>query len=329
MSGFYVVGGQQRTPRSIRAGQQDWHGYEKGVVVHVDPATERVERVFEYVSPPEVRAGDDTAISFQAGAIASDLLYLCTETEVLVYRVPEFEQVHYVSLPCFNDVHHVRPGPDQDKLAVANAGLEMVLEITLEGEVLNLWNVLEENPWERFDRSVDFRKVASTKPHRSHPNYVFYLGDDLWATRFHQGDAICLSHPGRSIDVSDQRIHDGVLYDGRVYFTTVDARVVGVDTTTLEVVETIDVNRFHRERAMLGWCRALHFDGDLMWVGFSRIRPTRFRENVGWVARGLRRGMPTRISCYDLRRGARVADIDLEPVGLSAVYSILPAPKDA
>jgi hypothetical protein len=329
VSGYFVVGGQQREPRSIRAGQQAWHGYEKGVVVHADPSTGATTRAFEYASPPEVRAGDETAISFQAGALSGDLMYLCTETELLVHRVPNFERLDYVSLPCFNDVHHVRPGPARDKLAVANAGLEMVLEVTLDGEVLNLWNVLGEDPWERFDRSVDYRKVASTKPHRSHPNYVFYLGEDLWATRFHQGDAICLSQPGLSIDVSDQRIHDGVLHDGRLHFTTVDARIVIADAATLEVVDVIDLNQFHTERVMLGWCRALLFDGDQVWVGFSRIRPTRFRENVGWVARGLRRGMPTRIACYDLRLGEHIVDIDLEPAGLSAVYSILPAPPAA
>src|SRR4029079_9381251 len=96
-----------------------------------------------------------------------------------------------VSLPFFNDVHHVRPSGDGNIL-VANAGLEMVLELDGAGRVLQAWNVLGEDPWRRIDPHVDYRWI-STKPHRAHPNFLFYLDDELWATRFHQGDAVSLS----------------------------------------------------------------------------------------------------------------------------------------
>ena len=52
---------------------------------------------------------------------------------------------------------------------------------------------------------------------------------------------------------------------------------------------------------LLGWARGLLIDGDRMWVGFSRIRPTKIRENVGWVLRGLKRDFGTHVGCYDLR----------------------------
>jgi hypothetical protein len=240
-----------------------------------------------------------------------------------VYALPGFELLHYVSLPCFNDVHHVRPSPSGN-IVVANAGLEMVLEMTQAGEIVQAWNALGEDPWAHVDPEVDYRKI-STKPHRAHPNYVFYIDNELWATRFHQGDAISLDEPDRSVHLSDERVHDGLLCDGKLYFTTVDGKIVVVDSKRLEVIETIDLATFSDDRVLLGWCRGVLVDNHRLWVGFSRIRPTRFRENVSWVARGFRRGKPTHIACYDLERRTCLTEIDLEPTGLAALYSILPS----
>ena len=39
LAGLSVVGGQQRIPRSLRDGQQNWHGYVRGLVVGVDLTT--------------------------------------------------------------------------------------------------------------------------------------------------------------------------------------------------------------------------------------------------------------------------------------------------
>jgi hypothetical protein len=320
---MYVIGGRQRTARSLRDGQEIWQGYDQGLVLQVDVATGTFSTCFAYDSPAEVVGGDDAAISLQASTLDGDLLYTCTETEVMVYALPGFELLHYVSLPCFNDVHHVRPSPSGN-IVVANAGLEMVLEMTQAGEIVQAWNALGEDPWAHVDPEVDYRKI-STKPHRAHPNYVFYIDNELWATRFHQGDAISLDEPDRSVHLSDERVHDGLLCDGKLYFTTVDGKIVVVDSKRLEVIETIDLATFSDDRVLLGWCRGVLVDNHRLWVGFSRIRPTRFRENVSWVARGFRRGKPTHIACYDLERRTCLTEIDLEPTGLAALYSILPS----
>ena len=62
-----------------------------------------------------------------------------------------------------------------------------------------------------------------------------------------------------------------------------------------------------------------------MWVGFSRIRPTKFRENVGWVLRGLKRDFGTHVGCYDLRTRQSLAQFAVEDFGLSAIFGIYPA----
>src|SRR5581483_2361498 len=178
MKNLYVIGGKQKSPRSLSAGNQEWNGYEKGLIVQVDTETRQASVCTEYSSPPEVCASADHAVLFQAATLEDQSLYVCTQTEIMVYSVPDFEQQLHISLPWFNDLHHVRPTPEGTLLA-ANAGLEMILEVTPAGEVLRVWNVLGEEPWARFSPEIDYRGV-STKPHRSHPNYIFYINDEIW-----------------------------------------------------------------------------------------------------------------------------------------------------
>lgn len=323
---LYVAGGQQRALRPLTASQEDWYEYQKGVIVDLDTTAGTASTAVEYISPPEACPPEAPAILFKSGTLVGDRLYLCTQTEVLVYRVPSFERETYISLRLFNDVHHVRPTPDGN-LLVANTGLDMVVELRHDGSIVRLWNVLGEEPWTRFSPETDYRRIPTTKPHLAHPNHVFYVGDEPWATRFQQKDAVSLLDPTRRIEIGLERVHDGVVHEGRVYFTTVDGHVVIADTSTLEVVEVMDLTKSHPPDMLLGWARSLYIDGDRMWVGFSRIRPTKIRENVGWVLRGLKRDFGTHVGCYDLRTGRSLGMYNVESFGLSAIFGIFPAPE--
>ncbi len=318
---LYVVGGKQGAPRPISAGNSNWNGYDQGVILRVDTSTQAAEECVAYVSPPEACLPEGAAITFQAGAIQDNLMYICTQTEVLVFELPTFKQISYFSLPFFNDLHHVRPTPDGD-LLIANAGLEMVVQMTINGEICKIWNVLGEEPWQ-VNSETDFRKL-STKPHRSHPNYLFYIGSEPWATRFHQGDAICLTQPEKRIEISKERIHDGLVHEGKIYFTSVNGWIYIADLSSLKLEKAINLSDMHPEGTLLGWCRSLFVDGDRLWVGFSRIRPTKWRENVTWLMRGFKYVQPTHIGCYDLVKGEYIEEVNLEPMGLNAVYSIFP-----
>lgn len=323
MQEMYVVGGRQRAPRGLSAGNQDWNGFDQAVILQIDPKTEKWIPRLNYVPPAQVIAPEDPAITFQAGFIQDDELYICTQTEVMIYRLPDFERVWYLSLPMFNDLHHARPSPNGNVL-VANAGLEMVMEISRSGEILQTWNVLGEDPWARFQADMDYRHI-STKPHRAHPNYLFCIDDEIWATRFHQGDAKCLTEPDKVIPLSSERIHDGVVYDERVYFTTVTGKILIANPRMLKLEQVIDLNPMHEPDVQLGWCRGLKIHDGKIWVGFSRIRPTKFRENVSWVMSGFKRAMPTHIACYDIANAQCLEEINLEPMGMGAIYGIFPA----
>ncbi len=323
---LYVTGGQQRNARSMLEGDAYWYKYHKGLILEVDTVTGQAERRAEYVSPPDVCADEDPAILFKCGTMAGDKLYVSTQTEVLVYNLPDFTLGTYISLPCFNDVHHVRPSRD-GHLLVANSGLDMVLEITSDGEVLRIWNTLGEDPWSRVTQEADYRRVTSLKPHRSHPNHIFYLGDEPWVTRFEQRDACSLTNPVKRIDIGIERVHDGHLFDGHLYFTTVNGCIAIANVETLQVEEVIDLNTIAPPDVVLGWCRGLLVEDGTVWVGFSRLRLTKIRRNISWVRQGFRQLLPTRIACYDLRRRTCITEIDLQEHGLDAVFSIFPVPE--
>jgi len=323
---LYVAGGQQRALRPLSAVGQDWYEYQKGLILELDTASGTATSHVEYVSPPDAAPPDSPRILFKSGTLVGDELYLCTQTEVLVYRLPAFELATYVSLPMFNDLHHVRPTPTGN-LLVANTGLDTVVELRRDGSVVAITNVLGDDPWARFSPETDYRLVRTTKPHLAHPNQVFYVGDEPWATRFEQRDAVSLVDPARRIPIGLERVHDGLVHGSNAYFTTVDGKIAVADLNDLRVVEVIDLTRAHPADMLLGWARGLHIEWPYVWVGFSRIRPTKFRENLGWVLQGLKRDFGTHVGCYDLRDGQSLGQLNVEPFGLSAIFGIYPADR--
>ena len=326
MNSFYVAGGRLRS--TLFRKLEEWQSCQQALLIEVDPANNKSRTCVEYVSPPEVCAEELPAVLFKSAALQGNKLYTCTSTEVLVYELPSFRLLHYISLPCFNDLHHVHP-TQRGTLLVVVTGLDMVVEVSTAGKLIREWSVLGDDPWVRFSRQVDYRKVPTTKPHRSHPNHVFELDREVWVTRFQQRDAICLTTPGPCIDIAVQRPHDGYVFGDRIYFTTVDGHVVIANRNTLQVEETLDLNQMSGQSGkVLGWCRGvLPLDERWLWAGFTRVRPTKFAENVAWIKNGYsHRHKPSHVALYDLERMRCEQEIELEPHGIGVVFSLLPVP---
>jgi hypothetical protein len=325
MAGLYLLGGRQR--KLLLKREEEWNLYEAALILHLDTGTSKVRTCVEYKSPPEARASENSSMVFKSGTLVGNTLYACTSTEVIIFKLPEFERVGYISLPCFNDVHHVAPTCDGNFL-VASTGLDMVVKFDWAGKVLNEWSVLEEEPWSRFSRKVDYRKVESTKPHTSHPNFVFELDDEVWVTRFRQRDAICLNKPGKKIDISVERPHDGLVCGDRIYFTTVDGRIVVADRGARQVRAVFDLKEMSDPNSLLGWCRGLlPVDDRRIWVGFTRVRKTQFKENILWIRSVFRDGMasaPTHIALYDTAERRCLQEYDLEQHGINIIFGIFP-----
>lgn len=319
---LYVTGGRQRTRKA-----DEWHRFDKALVIGVDVESRKLSTCAEYITPPDRCAHPEPSVLFKAASLVNGRVFACTSTEVVIFDVPDFRQSGYVSLPCFNDLHHAWP-TTQGTLLVVNTGLDMLLEMTGEAEVLREWSAMGgDEPWERFSRDIDYRKVATTKPHASHPNYVFRVDDEIWLTRFHQCDAICITRPERRVKFG-KKPHDGVERNGWLYFTSIDGFVFVVNQRTMMIEETIDLNAIDQRSIPLGWCRGiLPVDETVCWVGFTKIRPTTFKENVRWLQRKIKgRSLATRVALYDLRRKTKLDEINLESCGLHCVFSILRAP---
>jgi hypothetical protein len=325
MTQFYVVGGRQKP--GVDYTTEEWHHYAAGLVLLVEPETGSLRPCAEYVSPPDACAVQaDPSIVFKTATLVGSRLYVPTQTELLTYQLPSFERVGYVSLPCFNDVHHVCPGPE-GTLLVANTGLDMVVEVTPEGRVCREWSVIGEELWTRFARDVDYRKAVTTKPHKSHPNHVWFLDGEIWVTRCDQHDAYCLTRPQAPIAIAEDCIHDGLVRGASIYFTVVKGQVVVVDAATREVRRRSDLNAITGGRTPLGWMRGIEvLDDDHVVVGFSRLRPTKWKQNVRWVKHQLGGDgsdlLPTRIAMFDLRRGKLCWELNLEPAGMNVVFSV-------
>ena len=296
----------------------------------METESREVRVCLEHISPEAARPDSDPSIVFKAGSIRGQNLYLCTQTEILTYRLPDFERIGYISLPMFNDCHHVCPTREGD-LLVANTGLDMVVRVSSEGEILEEWNVLGETAWVRFSKEVDYRKIPTTKPHLSHPNYVFMHEGDIWVTRFEQKDAICLTQPESRIEIGLGKPHDGHTRKDRVYFTTVNGMIVIADLNSHKVKRVINLNRIDGQIRALGWCRGINIlDDERILVGFSRLRPTQWRENLRGIKGGLSLVgslgfLPTRIALYNIKKNTCDWTMNLEDWGMNVVFSILKA----
>src|SRR5438046_2254654 len=115
----YVTGARQRARTD-----QDSGLYEEAVILRVNLANRGVERFFTYTSPPEVCADYNPSIVFKCASISDKALILCSETEVFSLDLRTKSVFDYISLPCFNDIHHVLMIREGEYL-VANTGLDM------------------------------------------------------------------------------------------------------------------------------------------------------------------------------------------------------------
>ena len=336
-SRMIIVGGRQRKGAIDK---DEWHAYESAVILCLDPATGELQSKIEYSSPAEVCPDSQPAIVFKAGDLhpEKNRLLLCTQTEILEYDTNDWSQTFYYSHRSFNDLHHACYS-DSDRILIANTGLDQVVELQLnrdqnsESSILQSWSFGASETWNQFDQSIDYRKVASTKPHHAHPNFIFKFQNKTFVTRFHQKDAIALDDPNLTFPITIGNPHDGIVTSDQVVFTTTDGNVVMFNAANQPAAGIIDLNAITASKDKLGWCRGIAFeDPQTIWVGFSRFRPTLHRKYLSkkylkWLKKRFKSGgsygsMPTRVAKYDITSKRLLKQIDLEQHGLNCVFGI-------
>ncbi len=275
-------------------------------------------------TPADLLPPGEPSHVFKSGAVLGGKLAVVSLTELLVYDLDSFRLERSLSHPSFNDLHDV--DWIRDRWHVVDTGLDAVVVMTEEGVVEETISVGPEPTWDRFDPEVDYRRVASTKPHLAHPNHIVDGPGGPWVTRYWQQDAVCLDDPGRSLPIPFGPPHDGILSNGLLWFTTVNGHLAAVDPGSGQVARHVDLNEVEGPGGRdLGWSRGLALEGETAFVGFSRLRGTTGREAMARLSGHGRQGpLPTRVVAYDLRRMTIEAVWDLQEAGFDAVFGILP-----
>lgn len=298
-----------------------WNQFETALVFRMRDG-EIVERLEYEGSAIDREVG--LSVCFKAATIEGDRAYTCTNTEVLEIDLRRFRIVERHTHRGFNDLHHVtRVG---DRFFVAGTGTDSVFEYTEAFELVRRYAVAGDEIIARHGEDADYRRIPNTKPHAAHPNFVAAWDGEVWVTNFAQCRVESLTSQ-RRYTISENRIHDGVPALGKVWFTAVNGEVIKLDPKT-GATERFDLTPMTQANRLLGWCRGIapYSETDVL-VGFSKLRETKFRENLKWIGNKLLGqnfilSLPTRIARYDLARGAETWRFDLDQHGMDAVFSI-------
>ena len=312
-----LVGGTQRTAGVFDRDHERL--YEAGVAAVLDTGTGTVREVLRHRDEAQVCGGAPGEVGHCLKGISRDgEAWLLNTERSLLWMDGSGEVTRRWSHPRLNDVHHALR--HRDVLWVAATGMDTVLEVR-GGEVhrehhLGTGDTAPLGDW----------RARSRKPHEVHPNHLYVREGRVWVTCLHGRSAREVGGSG-SLDVADERVHDGVLHDGCVWFTTVDGRLVARDLETGAVRHSVDLKQTSPRSGPLGWCRGLVLDGEVAWVGLTRIRATRWRQNLAWM-RGVVRGRqdatahPTRVLGVRWATGEQIAEWEVEETGLHALFGM-------
>jgi hypothetical protein len=307
-----IITGGRQSNSSLSYFNKEWSNGICGVVYEYDTKNNNLEEKVNYKTPLKFRPKENFSISFKSGSIYENKLYITTLTEVLIYSLPKYTLEERISLKIFNDLHHVIK--HNNDLYIVVTGLDIVVRYSLsKKKVLFIYNCFPEvDTWNRFDKKKDYRKINTTKPHFSHPNHVTIYNDKLYITNI----------------ILNQGIpHDGCIFNNKFIYTVVNGKIIEINKNNFNEKKIIDLNKFQNDNKSLGWCRGFQKIDSKNYVAFSRIRPTKFIENVKWLGTKLsdkvKLKMPTRLVCYDENYSRLLKEINLEDYGINWIFSIL------
>lgn len=289
--------------------------YDRAILARFDTETLELTPWLSYVEPGAI---EGLGHRFGAPSVSGDQAILCTEREVL--RVgPTGSITSRWSDPNMNDLHYAC---EHDGVTYAvSSGTGAILSLR-EGRSESIAIDPPDRPPHRDLRGERLRSD-------SHPNYLWWWNGAPHATLGRTG-AVRALPDGPSRALSEVVLHDGVVTRDGVWLTRVDGKLILLDPTAGEILRTVTLSPKDGGEEPLGWCRGLLVDGEVAWVGFTRIRATALRRSLAW-ARGRLRGKPvatrrpTRLCAFALSTGRCLLEIPLAPVEIDVLMGISPA----
>jgi hypothetical protein len=293
--------------------------YKEAFLILLDWERKKNQKVILYKSP-EIHREKSATHMFKTGTLLGTTLIVPTCTEILFIDIKNFLIQKTISLPSFNDLHHVNIL--KDYLYIANTGAECIQVVNFEGRLLNEYPMAKNPTWKSFKEGTDLRFVGPTKPHETHINHVFFINEVPWVTRFQQRDAIALHDPSKKINLSfgNGKPHDGLVKGDFIYFTLTDGHIVIINKKTLKDEDIINLNSISENNLQLGWCRGIEVIDNNAFVGFSRIRKSKFRDYGSWILHGKKK-LPARISQYDIIGKKLINEVKIQSKG-AAIFTI-------
>ncbi|WP_018124252.1 hypothetical protein [Desulfovibrio oxyclinae] len=326
LSPLLITGGLQRPEAEAMVSTSGNH-YFRARLSRLNWTDKSETVLMDYETPQGARPDETPGIRFTAMTLQGDRLYLCTGTEVFVYTWPELERLQYSTHPHFHDIHHV--APMNGGVTVASTGLDMVIELDDSLAPKRYVNTVSDDPWFKYDPEDDWRKVHSTQPHDAHPNYLLSMNGEPWVTRGYQSDVMRLADR-RTVSLSDKRVHDGHVVGDHAFFTSVDGRIIVLNTHTLAIDEVVDLMPLEGTELPLGWCRGLHVDGDVAYVGFTTLRTTKWKDNVEHFLNSrtgeYKQVLPSRVVAYDLKKRIKLDEYVIPRESIGAVFDVVAIP---
>lgn len=271
-----------------------------GLIMELDAATGQAREVLRLDPPPELRVPSK---GFTGAAWLDDDLLVCGSAAVFRLNGEDLTPRGTLALPSFNDLHGVAVAGD--RIHVVNTGLDCVDTFDLDGAFLGStsfeagwliasrvagetptradWRRLHARGWRGSGHDFapdspdgayyrgDARQPFHQRQQRDfvHPNHVCSLDGRLLVTSLVR-QAVIDASTWRQVIRVDSPPHDGLVHGDGFFITRVDGHVERRDLGDLAGAgEVIDITR---ASGVSGWCRGLHIDEELMWVGFTEIR---------------------------------------------------------
>ena len=255
----------------------------------------------EYTTPDHLRTPEHK-VQFTGNCFIDARWFVCSHNEILEFdHWPPCEPSNKLSIPGFNDLHHCIPW--QGHLAVSNTGLETVDIVSLEGELVERFDLI---PSERdIDPDKDYRLIADTKPHVRHGNHLFEHNGALWTSQLRTMNAVCVMDQSAQLDIEVGMPHDGDWIDGGVFFTTTNGHIVEFPGGQQSKRKTYSLKEMTPELDQLGWCRGVCAVPDApghYFIMFSALRRSKWKDFGYFIKYG--HSMPqSRVARYNLAAG--------------------------